>query len=75
MVSAFSVLAWQSAILKAVALLEPALRHQDLVDSVNATAGLLIFCVALIILQLKKVAVADYFPSLALAPLLTWWLR
>jgi len=74
--SAISVLAWQSALVKAVALLEPTLRHhaQPLVDSVNATDGLLVFCVALIILRLKKVAVADYFPSLALAPLLTWWL-
>jgi len=35
---------------------------------------LLIFCVAMIILGLKKIEVADYFPSLALAPLLTWWL-
>jgi uncharacterized membrane protein YqgA involved in biofilm formation len=39
-----------------------------------ATDGLLTFCVALIVLQIKKVAVADYLPSLALAPLLTRWL-
>jgi hypothetical protein len=75
-VSAISVLAWQGAIIRCVALLEPALQHQaqPLIDSVNATNGLLIFCVALIILQLKKVAIADYLPSLALAPLLTWCL-
>lgn len=75
MVSAISVLAWQAAIIKCVALLEPALRHhaQPLIDSVLVTDGLLIFCVALIVLQLKKVAVAEYLPSLALAPLLTWW--
>jgi uncharacterized membrane protein YqgA involved in biofilm formation len=76
MLSAVSVLAWQGAMVRGVGLLEPALRHQaaPLVDSINATDGLLIFCVALVILQLKKVAVADYLPSLALAPLLTWWL-
>jgi len=45
-----------------------------LIDAVNATDGLLIFCVAMIILGLKKIEVADYFPSLAFAPLLTWWL-
>jgi uncharacterized membrane protein YqgA involved in biofilm formation len=45
-----------------------------LIDSINATDGLLIFSVALIILQHKKVAVAEYLPSLALAPLLTRWL-
>jgi uncharacterized membrane protein YqgA involved in biofilm formation len=74
--SAISVLAWQGTIIRCVALLEPALRHhpQPLVDSINATGGLLVFCVALIILQLKRVSVAEYLPSLALAPLLTWWL-
>ena len=74
--SAITVLAWQGAIIRGVALLEPLLRRQPapLVEAVNAANGLLIFCVALIILQLKKVAVADYLPSLALAPLLTKWL-
>jgi hypothetical protein len=76
MLSAIPVLAWQGAIIRGAALLEPALRHQaqPLLDSINATDGLLIFCVALIILQIKKVAVAEYLPSLALAPLLTRWL-
>jgi len=76
MVSAIPVLAWQGAIIRCAELLRPALEHQaqPLIDSINATGGLLIFCVALIILQLKKVALADYFPSLALAPLLTRWL-
>jgi hypothetical protein len=75
-VSAIPVLAWQGAIIRGAALLEPALRHQarPLLESINATDGLLIFCVALIILQIKKVAVAEYLPSLALAPLLTQWL-
>jgi uncharacterized membrane protein YqgA involved in biofilm formation len=76
MVSAIPVLAWQGAIIRCAALLAPALRlhAEPLMDSINATDGLLIFCVALIILQLKKVAVAEYLPSLALAPLLTRWL-
>jgi hypothetical protein len=76
MVSAIPVLAWQGAIIRGAALLAPALRHhaEPLLDSINATDGLLVFCVALVILQLKKVALAEYLPSLALAPLLTWWL-
>jgi uncharacterized membrane protein YqgA involved in biofilm formation len=76
MLSAIPVLAWQGAIIRGTALLEPLLRHQPapLLDSINAAEGLLVFCVALIILQLKKVAVADYLPSLLLAPLLTRWL-
>jgi len=52
------------------------LQHRgDLADSINATGGLLVFCVALIIFDIKKIRVADYLPSLALAPLLTWWWR
>jgi hypothetical protein len=76
MLSAVTVLAWQGAIIRGASLLEPLLRHQaaPLLDSIAAVDGLLVFCVALIILELKKVAVADYLPSLVLAPLLTKWL-
>jgi uncharacterized membrane protein YqgA involved in biofilm formation len=74
--SAIPVLGLEGALVRGAQWLEPALRNQPwpLLDAVNATDGLLIFCVAMIILEFKKVAVADYFPSLALAPLLTWWL-
>jgi len=76
MVSAIPVLAWEGAIIRCVAMQEHWLRlhAEPLIDSINATDGLLVFSVALIILQIKKVAVAEYLPSLALAPLLTRWL-
>jgi uncharacterized membrane protein YqgA involved in biofilm formation len=45
--------------------------HQSIFLSVNAVAGLLVFAVALVILQLKKIELADYLPSLLFAPLLT----
>ena len=48
------------------------MRDQMLMDSVNATGGLLVFCIALIILDLKKIELADYLPSLVVAPLITW---
>jgi uncharacterized membrane protein YqgA involved in biofilm formation len=44
---------------------------QPLIESILATDGLLIFSTSLIILQLKKIEIADYLPSLAVAPLLT----
>jgi hypothetical protein len=74
--SAIPVLAFQGALIRAVQLLEPALRAQPapLIDAINAVDGLLIFSVAMIILELKKIEVANYYPSLVLAPLLTWWL-
>lgn len=49
-------------------------QHQPLLLSVNAVAGLLVFAVALVILQLKKIELADYLPSLLFAPLLTHFL-
>jgi len=43
--------------------------------SISATGGLLVLCIPMVILGLKKVPLADYLPSLIIAPLLTrWWL-
>jgi len=53
--------------------LEPFLRAQGLLDSVNATGGLVICTVGLIIFEIKKVELADYLPSLTIAPLITWF--
>jgi uncharacterized membrane protein YqgA involved in biofilm formation len=72
--SAIPVLALEGAIIRGTALLAVSLGHSPLplIDSIAATDGLLIFSVALIILEVRKIAVADYLPSLALAPFLTW---
>lgn len=53
---------------------EPFLRDHSLIHPVNATAGLLIFCVGLLIYEVRKIEVANYLPSLIFAPLLAWWL-
>ena len=76
LVSAIPVLAFQGCLIRCVQGLEPMLHNQPwpLIDSINATDGLLIFCVALIVLEVKKVRVAEYLPSLILAPLLMRWL-
>ena len=70
--SALPVVAFQGTIFLLVRLMEPMLTRHALVDSILATNGLLIFCVSLIILNLKKVELTDYLPSLAIAPLITW---
>jgi uncharacterized membrane protein YqgA involved in biofilm formation len=51
------------------------LQAHGLANSVNATGGLLIFCVAMLIFEIRKVPVTDYLPSLVFAPLLTWLFR
>jgi hypothetical protein len=74
--SAVPVMVFQGTItLLCGRLLQPFLLAHGLVDPVMATAGLLIFCVALILFEIKKVEVTDYLPSLAFAPLFTYWLR
>ncbi len=74
--SAIPVLALEGALIRGVQLVEPFLRNRPwpLIDAINAVDGLLIFCVAMIILELKKIEVADYYPSLIITPLLIWWL-
>ncbi len=46
-----------------------------LLDAINATGGLLVFTVALVIWEVKKIELTDYLPSLAFAPLLAWILQ
>jgi uncharacterized protein len=75
LLSAIPVLAYQGTITLGASFLQPLLEHKDLVDSINATGGLLIFSISLVILELKKVELADYLPSLIYAPLLTWFWR
>ena len=76
MLAALPVLALQGSVTLACAqFLKPFLEAHRLVDPLNATGGLLVFTVALVILELKKIELADYLPSLAFAPLLAWVCR
>jgi len=74
MLSVVPVVAFQGLVWLGVRVLQPVLAQHALLDSVTATNGLLVFCVALIVFEIKKVSLADYLPSLAFAPLLTWLL-
>jgi len=69
------VVAYQGTITFAAKTLAPFFHdpaNGALLHSINATGGLLVFCIALVILELKKFEIADYLPSLAWAPLITW---
>ncbi len=73
LLSALPVLTFQGTITLGCAhFIEPFLRAHGLVNSVEAVGGLMVFSVALVILDLKKIELADYLPSLVMAPLLTW---
>jgi uncharacterized membrane protein YqgA involved in biofilm formation len=74
--SAVPVLVFQGTItLICARFAGPFLQAHMLIDSVNATGGLLIFCVGMILFDVRKIEVTDYLPSLVFAPLLTWWWR
>jgi len=73
--SVVPVIACQGTITLLAKLAQPWLAKYSLLDPINATAGLLVFCVALIIFELKRIELADYLPSLVFAPLLTWLWR
>jgi len=74
--SAVPVLVFQGTItLLCARFFLPVLAAHNLLNSVNATGGLLVFCVALLIFEVQKVQVTNYLPSLAIAPVLTWIFR
>ena len=51
------------------------LRMQGLLDPLLGVAGIMVFCVGLIILELKKVPLAEYLPALLVAPATAWIFR
>ena len=73
MLSALPVFVFQASITLVCSLYaEPFLRLHGLLDSVNSVSGLIVATVALVIFEVKKVELADFLPSLAVAPLITW---
>ncbi len=75
LLAALPVLAYQGTL----TLLAHALAGQghdpQLLASVHVTGGLVVLCISVVIVGLRKVPLANYLPSLALAPLLTHWWR
>lgn len=76
LLSVLPVLAFQGSLtLLCELFLKPFLVSKDLIDPANAAGGLLVFSVALVILGIKKIELADYLPSLMWAPLLAYFFR
>ena len=72
--SGVPVLVFQGTITLACARwLQPILDAHHLVEPVNATGGILVVSVALIIFEIRRIEVTDYLPSLVFAPLLALW--
>jgi uncharacterized membrane protein YqgA involved in biofilm formation len=54
---------------------KPCLDAHGLPDSVNVAAGLVACAVALVILEVRKVELANFLPAVVVAPGLMWLLR
>ena len=70
--AAVPVLAFQGTISLVAKYVASQWLTPGLIDSINATGGLLVFSVALVILEIKKLPLTDYLPSLLLAPVIAW---
>jgi uncharacterized membrane protein YqgA involved in biofilm formation len=71
--SAVPVLAYQGSITLLCNWMAGYVREPSVLESINLTGGLLVFAISLVILELRRVALIDYLPSLVYAPLFTWW--
>jgi hypothetical protein len=72
LLSVVPLLAWQGTITLSARMAAPWLDQQALLEPLLGTAGLIVFTISLVILQVKKVELANYLPSLVYAPLLAW---
>jgi uncharacterized membrane protein YqgA involved in biofilm formation len=72
--SALPVLAFQGTLTLLLLVAEPWLSAHQAGSAITATCGLLIFCVALLILGVRRIEVASYLPALPWAAVLAVWL-
>jgi len=74
LLAAVPVLALEGTLTLVARAVAERLGQPALVDSVALTGGLMLAGVALVVLDLRKVPLADHLPALVVAPLLTRWL-
>lgn len=73
MLSALPVLAYQGTLTLGARALRPMLDHPATWDGVSAVGGLLVASTSLVILDVRKVPLADYLPALLVGPILWRW--
>lgn len=64
--------AYQGTLTLAIRAFAPALEANFLLGPLYAATGFLVFTVALVILQVRKTEISDYWPALFFAPALAW---
>ncbi len=71
-VAVIPVVAYQGTLTLCAGLLEPLL-NEAMIDSIRVAGGMVVYSITVVILELRKVPLANYLPALVVAPLLTWW--
>lgn len=74
LVAALPLLAFQGSITLAAAGLRPWMVHPGLTPGLLVASGLLVTLSILIVLDVRKVPLADYLPALVFAPVLRLWI-
>jgi len=70
LISALPVLAYQGTLTLAARALRPLLESPAMLDGICAVGGLLVASTSLVILDVRKVPLADYLPALIVGPIL-----
>lgn len=74
LLAALPVFAYQGTLTLLANALANQLNDPLLLNSIRVAGGLVVMCIAVVILGLRQVPLANYLPSLVVAPLLThWW--
>lgn len=73
LLSALPVLAYQGTITLLASGLANQLQDPALLNSIRVVGGFIVLTITVVILDLRKVPLANYLPSLVVAPLLTYW--
>ena len=75
LLAALPVFAYQGTLTLLANALANHLHDPVLLNSIRVAGGMVVMCIAVVILGLRQVPLANYLPSLVVAPLLTHWWR
>ena len=75
LLAALPVFAYQGTLTLLANALANQLNDPLLLNSIHVAGGLVVMCIAVVIIGLRQVPLANYLPSLVVAPLLTHWWR
>ncbi|MDP6035062.1 MAG: DUF554 family protein [Verrucomicrobiota bacterium] len=74
MLAVIPVVSLQGTVTLLARTFEPLKDNPELLASVSLTGGMMVMTIVLVILEIRKVPLADYLPALIVAPLMASWL-